>query len=93
MSDAVKVVINGVEYAPIVRASKSGTFETFGAALKAMRKQSGMTLNEASDVIGCSKSYLSELENDRSQPSLKVGLAISEAYGVSLVSLAAFMQS
>lgn len=44
---------------------------TVGERIKACRKEAGLTLKQMSAFIGISVSFLSDIENGRSKPSLK----------------------
>lgn len=48
---------------------------TLGQYIKSLRDKKGLTLDQASDLIGCSKSYLWEIEHDKSKPSLEIAAA------------------
>jgi transcriptional regulator with XRE-family HTH domain len=52
---------------------------TVGEYIRSLRKGKSMTLDQASNLIGCSKSYLWEVENGKSMPSLEIAAAISFA--------------
>lgn len=80
------VVIDGIEYKPIAPTLPKNL--TLGKFLKAARKTLGVTLDRASFDIGCSKSYLCELENDRGEPSLRIAARISNTYGIRLEEIA-----
>lgn len=81
------VVIDGVEY--VRKASpKLLPDGSLGDFLRVIRLSSRLTLDSAASCIGCSKSYLWELENDRSEPSLSIAKRISTAYGIALDTLA-----
>jgi transcriptional regulator with XRE-family HTH domain len=53
------------------------------------RKAIGYTLERAAEEIGCSKSYVWELENGKSEPSLRIAAKIAKAYAVDLNQIAA----
>lgn len=82
------VTIGDVEYVPKshVKAEKG---ESLGPLLRRLRKSIGYTLDEAAARIQTSKSYVWELENGRSEPSLRVAQAIAEVYQVDVGMLAA----
>lgn len=50
-----------------------------GQRIKALRKQQNMTLRELSQKVGISISFLSDIENGRSNPSLERLKEIAEA--------------
>lgn len=85
----MNVVIDGVEYLP--RAKIELMPMEFGAFLKATRKAVRYSLDSAAEKIGCSKSYLWQLENGRSEPSLMLAKCIGEAYGLALETLASYL--
>lgn len=82
------VIINGREYVPkpVMRQVDNGSF---GQSLKSFRKAEKLSLETAAKKIGCSKSYLWGMENDASEPSFRMAVAIASAYGVPLAGLAA----
>ena len=83
----MSVVINGIEYVPKLKLHHLDG-ESFGSALRRMRKSAGYTLQKAADEIGCTKSYMWELEKDGAEPGLRMATKIAEAYGVPLHALA-----
>jgi quercetin dioxygenase-like cupin family protein len=60
---------------------------SIGEYLKAAREEQGLTLEQASELSGISKSHLSRLESSERQPSVAVLLALSSALGVSVGAL------
>jgi transcriptional regulator with XRE-family HTH domain len=60
---------------------------SIGESLRATREQRGMTLEQAAELAGLSKSHLSRLESTERQPSVATLLALAEAYGVPVSSL------
>jgi transcriptional regulator with XRE-family HTH domain len=60
---------------------------SIGEYLKAAREDKGLTLEQASDLSGISKSHLSRLESSERQPSVAALLALSDALGVSVGTL------
>ena len=63
--------------------SASGSLLTsIGDALRAIREQRGLTLDQASELSGISTSHLSRLESSERQPSVASLLALSAAFGV-----------
>jgi transcriptional regulator with XRE-family HTH domain len=63
------------------------TITAIGDCLKAVREQRGLTLEQAADLSGISKSYLSRLESSERQPSVSSLLAKSSDYGVTVGTL------
>ena len=62
---------------------------SLGALLKAKRDALGMTLDEASEAAGCSKSHLHSLEGDRCEPGILLCAKLSVALGLSVQAMAA----
>lgn len=58
-----------------------------GDILKRTRTIYGYKASEMSDLLQISKSYLSEIENNKKQPSLELLEKYSEIYGMKLSSL------
>lgn len=87
------VLINGVEYVPAFRPKPLGELGTFGNALRMARKQSRLSLDKAAELVGCSKSFLWELEKDKAEPGLKLAYRLSDAYGIPLLVLALLAQA
>ncbi len=80
------VIINGIEYVPKIKIRLDDT--TLGAFLRRCRKDCKLSLDKAAVEIGCSKSYLWDVESDKTEPSLRMARHISEAYGVPLATIA-----
>lgn len=55
---------------------------TIGQKLLTLRKARGETLRDVSSFTGLSVSYLSDLERDRTEPSLKTLKALALFYAV-----------
>jgi transcriptional regulator with XRE-family HTH domain len=87
----MKVVIDGVEYLP--KSDVSMMPRKFGEFLKAARESVKLTLEAASNNIGCSKSYIWELENGTGEPSLRIARGIASAYGLKLETIAGYLDS
>ncbi len=85
----MSVSINGVEYVPRIRIGAPKEMGTLGNALRVLRKGAKLSLAKAAVEVGCSKSYLWELEHDRTEPGLRVAANLASAYGVPLATLAA----
>lgn len=60
---------------------------TLGERLRELRVERKMTLGEVAEFAHVSKGYLSQLENDRSNPSLSILQAITHVYQVPLAAL------
>ena len=58
-----------------------------GPAIRAMRLERGMTLDQLSSAAGISASHLSRLERGQAEPSFTVASALAKAIGVSLSEL------
>lgn len=58
---------------------------TFGEYLRGLRLCQGeMSLEQMAKKIGCSKSYLWDVENDRTIPTLAKAAVMAKAYKTSL---------
>jgi DNA-binding XRE family transcriptional regulator/quercetin dioxygenase-like cupin family protein len=57
---------------------------TLGARLKRVRQQSGLSLREVARQLGVSPSFVSQLENGKSQPSVATLYSISQLLDVSI---------
>ena len=58
---------------------------TLGEYLRGLRLcQTDMSLEKMSEKIGCAKSYLSDVENDKIMPTLSKAAAMAKAYKTSL---------
>lgn len=64
---------------------------TLGKTLKEYRKRSGLTQAELAKEIDLSRSYLSDVENDRQNPSVLTVENILESLGVK-VSFAEYLE-
>jgi transcriptional regulator with XRE-family HTH domain len=53
-----------------------------GEYVRATREEQGLTLEQAAELTGISKSHLSRLESSERQPSVSSLLALSAGYGV-----------
>lgn len=60
---------------------------TLGADLRALRKARGLTLTELADTLGRSVGWLSQVERDKSEPSITTLRHIAAALDVSVSSL------
>jgi len=62
----------------------AATLELVGPRLRRVREQRGLTLTEAAEDTGISKSTLSRLETGQRRPSLELLLPLAQAYRVPL---------
>lgn len=61
----------------------------FGAKLRILRQQRGMTLRELADALGFrSHGFVGDLESGRKHPSLDLAVRIADFFGVALDRLA-----
>jgi transcriptional regulator with XRE-family HTH domain len=58
-----------------------------GRRIKALRKNRGWTQVELADLLGIDRSYLSEIENGKKDPSLTILKTFSDGFGLSLSAL------
>lgn len=72
------VMIDGVEYQP--KFKQPLAVLPLKQFLYDRRKELKLTLDAASEKIGCSKSNLWELENGNHEPSLAMAIKIANAY-------------
>jgi DNA-binding XRE family transcriptional regulator len=49
--------------------------------MKYIRESKGLTQEELSRLVGCSRSWLMKLENGKVEPKLKIALRIAAALG------------
>jgi len=54
----------------------------FNEALKLVRVEKGITQNEASKLVGISRSYFADLESGRYLPSGRVMLKLDEVFNI-----------
>lgn len=64
-----------------------------GDTLKRIRGIYGYKASELSSLIGISSSYLSEIENNKKQPSLELLQKCADVYGIKLSSLILLSES
>lgn len=57
---------------------------TFGSRLKALRSESGKTLEEVGKAIGVSRQYLSNIENDHKTPGKNVIGSLADYFNVTV---------
>ncbi len=55
-------------------------WSTLGQKLRSLRKSSHMTLKQLAHEVGLSLSYLSDIERDRTSPSLNTLALLAELY-------------
>src|SRR5580704_2262451 len=60
---------------------------SIGDCLRATREHHGLTLEQAAELSGISKSHLSRLESSERQPSVSSLLTLSATYGVPIGAL------
>lgn len=56
---------------------------TFGAKIKALREEAGMTQTQIAELIPMNQSNYSKIERDQQEPDLQQLKRISEIFGVS----------
>ncbi len=56
--------------------------EELGSALRARRKEGGLTIAEVADMVGCSPRYISELERGKAGASLRLLLSLMNELGL-----------
>ncbi len=61
--------------------------ESIGKKIKSLRKNRGLTLKQVAEVVGCTPSYLSMVENDKLDPSSSRLKQIADALGSTIVQL------
>lgn len=86
------VIINEIEYIPKVSQEVAKDKESFGEALKAIRIKTELSLCKAAVSIGISKAFLSDLENDKVEPSLRSAVKICSAYGIPITALSKYFE-
>jgi len=73
-----------LDLAPPDRAGAAEPVVALGARLKRVRQQSGLSLREVARQLGVSPSFVSQLENGKSQPSVATLYSISQLLDVSI---------
>ncbi len=66
------------------RAEATEPVVALGARLKSVRQRSGMSLREVARQLGVSPSFVSQLENGKSQPSVATLYSISQLLDISI---------
>ena len=61
--------------------------ESIGKKIRILRKNRGLTLKKVSELVGCTPSYLSMMENDKLDPSTSRLKQIADALGSTVVQL------
>lgn len=67
--------------------------KSFAKALKARRKQAGLSQEEFAHRLDLSVSYVSLMETENRQPTLTVLAAVAAEFGISLAQFAAEIES
>jgi transcriptional regulator with XRE-family HTH domain/mannose-6-phosphate isomerase-like protein (cupin superfamily) len=75
----ILVAVGDVESAPSAEVG-----ENLGSRLRQARQRSGMTLREVARQLGVSASFVSQLENGKSQPSVVTLYSLTQLLGVSI---------
>ena len=57
---------------------------TLGNRVRSLRRQRGLTQVEMAEMLGVDRSYLSEIENGKKDPSLRVLKTLAEGFKLSL---------
>lgn len=65
-------------------AASAEVSENLGSRLRQARQRSGMTLREVARQLGVSASFVSQLENGKSQPSVVTLYSLTQLLGVSI---------
>jgi transcriptional regulator with XRE-family HTH domain len=65
-------------------AEAEGEIESLGRRLRARRTELGITLAQLGSMVGLSAGYLSQIERNKTKPSLSALSSIAEALGVEL---------
>lgn len=58
-----------------------------GNNIKRIRKQKGMTQGDLSEMVGVTRQYISDVENLKKIPSVKIAFDISKALGTNIYKL------
>lgn len=76
----------------VTESGELGIKPGLGEYLYGLRKcQSKMSLERMASKVGCSKSYLWDVENNRSEPSLSMAAKIAKAYHTSVGRMVKYM--
>lgn len=69
---------------PVEAPSSDDPAENLGARLRQARLEAGMTVRELARQLGVSASFVSQLENDKSRPSVATLYSLAQLLGVSM---------
>lgn len=58
-----------------------------GNNIKRIRKQKGMTQGDLSEMVGVTRQYISDVENLKKIPSVKIAFDISKVLGTNIYEL------
>ena len=61
--------------------------ENIGLNIRKIRKQKNLRQIELAVAVGIDRSYLSEIENGRANPSISILYAIADAFEIDIVTL------
>jgi DNA-binding XRE family transcriptional regulator/quercetin dioxygenase-like cupin family protein len=76
--------MTGASVAGAADDAAQGPVDNLGARLRDVRLQSGMSLREVARRLGVSPSFISQMENGKSQPSVATLYSMAELLGVSI---------
>ena len=66
---------------------------TIGQRMREKRREKGLTLKQLADMTGLSVTYLSDVERERTQPSLKTLGVVAQGLGLSTTDLMAGVEA
>ena len=61
--------------------------DSIGSRLRSLRKIQGLSLKQVAEIVGCTPSYLSMVENDKLDPSASRLKKIADALGSTIIQL------
>ena len=61
--------------------------ENIGLNIRKIRKQKNLTQIELAVAVGIDRSYLSEIENGRANPSISILYAIADVFEIDIIEL------
>ena len=61
--------------------------DSIGSRLRSLRKTQGLSLKQVAELVGCTPSYLSMVENDKLDPSASRLKKIADALGSTIIEL------
>lgn len=67
--------------------ARGATNQQLGRAVRALRRERGLTLTQVSEQSGLSVPFLSQVENNRAKPSLQSLAAIATALGANMIDI------